>query len=233
MSTDSINELDMLQLSDSLFPTGLFATSNGLEYLFMKKKISTAQQLKDLCVSLLKQQVGSTDCVVLNNVYSIISHSTEYEQLAELDHMCCAARTIQEIREASIRSGSQLAGCVRQFCKDDPTLNWYHDAIIQKKLFGVYPVSFGVCCCALGIKVNKARLMLLYGFVASMVGAALRLGMIQHFEGQCIIHDLKSDMVTAAKESIGKSTDQMWQFCPHIEIYQMAHEMMDSKMFVT
>jgi len=75
--------------------------------------------------------------------------------------------------------------------------------------------------------------MLLYGFVASNVGAALRLGMIQHFESQKIIHYLKPLIVKVAKENSNKTIAEMWQFFPQIEIYQMSHEKMDSKMFIT
>ena len=41
MNIDEIEqELGVIQLSDSFFPTGLFATSNGLEFLFAEKKNS-------------------------------------------------------------------------------------------------------------------------------------------------------------------------------------------------
>ena len=40
MNIDEIEqELGVMQLSDSFFPTGIFATSNGLEFLFTEKKI--------------------------------------------------------------------------------------------------------------------------------------------------------------------------------------------------
>jgi len=39
MITDEIEqELGVMQLSDSFFPTGIFTTSNGLEFLFSEKK---------------------------------------------------------------------------------------------------------------------------------------------------------------------------------------------------
>jgi len=38
-------ELGVMQLSDSFFPTGIFATSNGLEYLFTEKKDSRDDRL--------------------------------------------------------------------------------------------------------------------------------------------------------------------------------------------
>ena len=37
---DIAEDLHVMQLSDSFFPTGLFATSNGLETLFFDKKIN-------------------------------------------------------------------------------------------------------------------------------------------------------------------------------------------------
>ena len=108
-------------------------------------------------------------------------------------------------------------------------MNW----VKNEQVSGAYPVSLGVCCRALGIRKEKAVLILLYGFAATMTGAALRLGMIQHFEAQKIIHDLKPVMRKMAKSSVEKKMSDAWQFCPHVEILQMAHERMDPKMFIT
>jgi urease accessory protein len=66
-----------------------------------------------------------------------------------------------------------------------------------------------------------------------MVGAALRLGIIQHFEGQKIIHDIKPIISQTIKEYSNKSLLEMWQFAPQVDITQMSHEKMDSKMFIT
>jgi len=233
MTTDDFaEELDVMQLSNSFFPTGLFATSNGLESLFLDKKITTAQELIELNKVFIEQQLGPSDCVALANTYDFIE-SLEYDKIEELDMICSSIRTIKETREAAIRSGIQLARCVIEFQKEDKILNWYFDSITKGKVSGVYPVSFAICCKALGIKKEKALLMLLYGFVASNVGAALRLGMIQHFESQKIIHHLKPLIVKVAKENSNKTIAEMWQFFPQLEINQMSHEKMDSKMFIT
>ena len=49
MNIDEMNEeLAVMQLSDSFFPTGLFATSNGLEFLFSKNQIKGVDDLKKL-----------------------------------------------------------------------------------------------------------------------------------------------------------------------------------------
>jgi urease accessory protein len=90
-----------------------------------------------------------------------------------------------------------------------------------------------VCSNALGISKYKAGLMMLYGFSVSMVGAALRLGVLQHFDGQRIIHELKSSMSETVEKNIDRPLTSMWQFAPDIDILQIAHERMSSKMFIT
>jgi len=48
MNTDEINEdLAVMQLSDSFFPTGLYATSNGLEFLFSNNEIKGIEDIQN------------------------------------------------------------------------------------------------------------------------------------------------------------------------------------------
>jgi urease accessory protein len=67
----------------------------------------------------------------------------------------------------------------------------------------------------------------------SIVGAALRLGIVQHFEGQRIIHQLKPNILKTVKSNINRPLSSMWQFAPDIDIIQITHERMGSKMFIT
>ena len=94
-------------------------------------------------------------------------------------------------------------------------------------------MAFAICCNALKIKKEKCMTMLLYGFTVGVVGAALRLGLIHHFEGQKIIHNIKPVISQTIKEYSNESLFEMWQFAPQVDIIQMSHEKMDSKMFIT
>ncbi len=76
-------------------------------------------------------------------------------------------------------------------------------------------------------------MMFLYGFYVCFVGAALRLGLIHHFEGQKIIHNIKPIISQTIKEYSNKPLSEIWQFAPQMDIIQMSHEKMDSKMFIT
>lgn len=225
------DDLDALQISDSLFPTGMFASSGGLELMFARGMVTGARELSALCRDLITHQVGVSDCVALANAYDAASRQDAYA-MEEADAACCSAKTVREAREAYVRSGVQLCRCVAGFC-GDVRLARYMECIEDGRASGVYPVALGVCCSALGIGKGKAVLIMLYGFVSNMVGAALRLGMIQHFEAQEIIHELKPVMREAAASSIAKDVSEMWQFCPHAEVLQMAHARTDARMFIT
>ena len=67
----------------------------------------------------------------------------------------------------------------------------------------------------------------------SVIGAALRLGLIQHFDGQKIIHELRPVILKSVLENIDRAISNIWQFAPGLDILQMKHEAMSSKMFIT
>ena len=198
----------------------------------MDNKVTSAEQLVEFNRVHLEQQLGPCDCIALSNTYDY-TKSLQYEKIREIDSTYASMKTIKETREASFRSGIQMARCVKEFWPNDKLLNWYYDEIQKGGVTGSYPVSFAICCNALQIKRDRAQLVLLYGFVTSSVGAALRLGMIHHFEGQKVIHKLKPTMEQVAKKYCNKTIKDMWQFAPQMEINQMSHEAMDSKMFIT
>ncbi len=233
MNIDEIEqELGVMQLSDSFFPTGIFATSNGLEFLFTEKKIQGMTDLIEMIRIHIIQQIGPSDCVALANAFDS-ANKHDFDKVIETDSIVFATKSIKEIRNASVRSGVQLIKCVSEFVKDDEILNQYKNNVIKNKAHGIFPVAFAISCNALKIKKEKSMMMLLYGFTVSIVGAALRLGLIQHFEGQKIIHSIKPIISETIKEYSNKSLLEMWQFAPQIDIVQMSHEKMDSKMFIT
>ena len=229
----SIAEISMLQLSDSFFPTGMYTTSSGLEALFYSnRKITDADGLRDLIKVYLEDQIGPADCSALGNSYEQIQRK-DLQKLVEVDNLIFSMKLIEEVRNASTRSGTQVLRCVSSFITDNSILNGYQEAIKDKRASGVYPVALAISSNALGISKYKAGLMMLYGFSVSMVGAALRLGVLQHFDGQRIIHELKPSVSEIVEKNIDRPLPGMWQFAPDIDILQIAHERMSSKMFIT
>jgi urease accessory protein len=228
------DQVSVLQLSDSFFPTGMYTTSNGLEALFYsdKSKINDANKLRDLIKVYINHQIGPADCTALGNSYDCAQKS-DLQKLLKVDQTLFSMKLIREIREASTRSGSQLLRCLTSFIPDNYLLNKFQDAIKDGQATGVYPVVMALACSTLDISKNTAGMIMLYSFTVSMVGAALRLGMLQHFEGQRIIHELRPEIVETVRKNIDRPLTSMWQFAPGIDIVQTRHERMNSKMFIT
>ena len=238
MSTDDsgssimdAGELSMLQLSDSFFPTGMYSMSNGLEAIFYSGKKMKADELRELIAPLIQYQIGPADCTALGNAYEQAA-KFNLPELLEVDRAIFSMKLVQEIRDASIRSGTQLVRCIRSF-SDNRILCQYEDAIRSGRAFGPYPVALAVAAHAFLIPKRKAALIMLYSFSVSIVGAALRLGMLQHFDGQKLIDQLKPPILKVIKENIDRPLEGMWQFAPSIDIIQISHERMNSKMFIT
>ena len=224
-------DLSMMQLSDSFFPTGMYSMSNGLEAIFYSGKKIKAEELRELVKTYLEYQIGPADCTALGNAYEYASRSN-LAKLLEVDRAIFSMKLVQEIRDASIRSGTQLVRCIRSF-SDSKILAQYEDAIRGGQAFGPYPVALAVSANAFLIPKEKAALVMLYSFSVSIVGAALRLGMLQHFDGQKVIDELKPTIVKVIKANINRPIEGIWQFAPSIDIIQISHERMNSKMFIT
>lgn len=232
-SSISADDISFLQLADSFFPTGLYTNSSGLELLFYSKnrKLSYGE-ISDFIRAYLIQQIGPTDCCIIGNVYDSIQKKN-FESLLELDNTYYFMRLVDETRSASTRSGIQFLKCVSSFIHNNEYLDFFSRNIKEGNARGVYPVSYALGCSSLNISKERSGLMFLYSFVVSVVGAALRLGVIQHFEGQMIIDELKPVMVSTLSKNIELPAFEMWQFVPQLDIIQMHHEQMDSKMFIT
>jgi urease accessory protein len=225
-------DLSMMQLSDSFFPTGIYSMSNGLEAIFYsgKKKIK-AEELRELVKTYLEYQIGPADCTALGNAYEHAARS-DLPKLLKVDRAIFSMKLVQEIRDASIRSGTQLVRCIRSF-SDNRILSQYEEAIRGGQAFGPYPVALAAAANAFLIPKEKAALVMLYSFSVSIVGAALRLGMLQHFDGQKVIDELKPTIVKVMKANINRPIEGVWQFAPSIDVIQISHERMNSKMFIT
>lgn len=233
MNTSKLGEIGMLQLADSFFPTGMYTTSSGLEALFYTdKKKMDVEGLSEIIKVYLKHQIGPADCSALGNAYDSVQNK-DLQKLIEVDNTLFSMKLIEEVRNASIRSGTQILNCLTSFILDNDILNRYRNAIRDKRASGIYPVALAVVSSTFSIPKFNTGLMMLYGFTVSLIGAALRLGTLRHFDGQRIIHELKPTIAEIVEKNIERPLTSMWQFAPAIDILQITHEGMSSKMFIT
>ncbi|MFI5449472.1 MAG: urease accessory protein UreF [Candidatus Bathyarchaeia archaeon] len=233
MSTDELcpYDISMLQLSDSFFPTGMYAMSSGLEAIYYAKKVKGRDQLRNLLEVYLTRQMGPADSVALSNAYEYAN--SDFARLLEVDQILFSMKLVEEMRSASTRSGIQLLRCLSSFIKGNQLLEKYLQSIELGQASGVYPVAFAVACNILRIPKEKSCTMMLYSFSVSIIGAALRLGLIDHFDGQRLLHELNPVILQTVKLNLQKPLSSIWQFAPQLDLFQIRHERMNSKMFIS
>lgn len=230
MSTDSSN-ISIMQLSDSFFPTGLYTMSSGLETLFDEKKVRTFDEIQSFIETVISQQIGPSDCVALSNAYDLAS-SGDIAGIIKCDKTLYSMKLTKEPRDASCMAGSQMIKCVKAFSHDD-TLVKFSEFSQKSETPSTHPIASAVCSNAMGITKKNALQMLLYGVCVSIVGASLRLGMLDHIQSQKLIHNLKPTISKNIEMYAEKGLDEMWQFTPEYDTIQITHEQKFSKMFIT
>ena len=95
-------DIGLLQLSDSFFPTGMYTMSNGLEVIFYgnKKSITNPMDLLNLLKVYIENQIGPADCTALGVAYDQIVTNT-LPKLIEVDNLIFSMKVVEEIRSAS------------------------------------------------------------------------------------------------------------------------------------
>ncbi len=222
------HEFHLMQLADSFFPSGMFGLSGGLESFVKSGRVKNGNDVLRFIRQQIKFQLVPCDCAVLSAVMDAAKKGDVGGAVAA-DNRCYSVKLVREVRTASARSGRQLLNCIVNMTNDRFARKFY-GRVEARESAGTYPACLAVASNALGIPEKSALRMMLYSYCVSIVGSAVRLGIITHIEGQSILTKLARD-VNSAKAS--KKIDDLWQLTPLTEIMQMQHEQDDLRMFIT
>ena len=101
--------LALLQLCDSMFPTGAFAHSYGLETYVQKGLVSDAAGLQALLRAQLRQGLPTADLLICKEAV-LARDDGDLERLRFLGELLSAAKPAAEARKASEEVGRRLPG---------------------------------------------------------------------------------------------------------------------------
>ena len=234
MSMDK--EFQIMQLSDSFFPSGIFSMSGGLESLFNQKVITNMQQVYDFILEQIEFQLLPCDCNVVKLTMSAVKEN-DIAIILDIDKKFYSMKLTKDIRNSLVRSGKQVFNCLMYMIESDNEknsfLNQFRKKIENNETSCTYPVAFGIYAQIFKIPLTSAIKIMLYSFSSSVVSAAIRLGIIQHLEGQKILAELAKPVNNFVSEKLYEKTTDIWQLTPLTEIHQMYHEHNESRMFMT
>jgi urease accessory protein len=130
-----------------------------------------------------------------------------------------AARPAAVQREASARHGAALLRATVAALGDDWAAGALGDDVARA-------CAFGAAASAFGAGEAEARAGYLYGALAAMVAAAVRLGVVAPFEGQAALR--RALAAEAAPAGAVPST-----FSPLLDVAAMEHERLEGRLFAS
>ena len=235
MNTDK--EFQIMQLSDSFFPSGMFSMSGGLESLFQHNIVTNGDQIREFIIEQIEFQLIPCDCSVLSITMNAVKNN-ELTQIMSIDNKFYSMKLTKDVRNSLVRSGKQVFNCLMYIVNDSNQkkhfLKQFKSKIEKNETPCTYPVAMGIYSQCLDISLQSAMKILLYSFCSSVISAAIRLGIIQHLDAQKILGLLAEPVNTFVINKIKEKTlADIWQLTPLTEIHQMYHEHNESRMFIT
>ncbi len=224
-------QLVLMQLADSFFPSGAYTLSHGLESLVQAKKITTADDVETFVRLLLCNKVGSTDLVALSYAYRA-SAQMDLVAVTDIDARLFAQTPIEKTRIAQRQSGRAL---LRVASKTWPHahLDQLGTQTAKGEINCLHPVVFAVVAQVAGLDQHAALVAFVHGFVTGLLGAAIRLGAIGHLQAQQIRQALNGDMARVCDEAPGILLDEMWSCTPLIDLAQMRQAKLSRRLFAS
>ena len=225
--------LAALQLGDSLFPSGGFTLSHGLETLAERGLVHDARTLQAWITSSVRWQVATSDGVAAAAAWSA---GDDLNGVAEIDHYLLATKLAREPREASIRTGRQMLATLSTIAGG--TVSEYRREVLTGRApglqpIGLQPIGLGLAGRQLGLGRRETVLLLLHLHVAGCLGAALRLVDVDDVEAQRIRLAIAPVLAEAADEALATPWKEMYACAVQTELMTMIHERATMRLFAS
>ncbi|MBM3518575.1 MAG: urease accessory protein UreF [Alphaproteobacteria bacterium] len=215
--------LAALQHGDSFFPSGAVSFSWGLETLAADGAVRDAADVAGFITGQLRHRWASCDRPALLRAYRA---GDDLDAVAALDRELEALALARELREGSRRSGRALLGVHSRL--GTPNAAGYRDRVLAGDSPGHAPAVQGLVWHGAGLTADAAAAVSLHAFSAGLLGAALRLGLVNHIEVQHIIAALRPSAAALLAEP---EPARLMAFSPAADIAMMRHEVQDSRLF--
>lgn len=219
----------LLQMTDSMFPSGAFVHSEGLETYVQRGTISTAEDLGALLKTRLLEGSAKLDMVALHTAMDIYQKH-DIQALHDLDERLSAMKTVKESREASERIGRQMLRTILGF-HEDACLSDYQAAIRENELRGHQSIVFGLIAASFQIEKSAALSAYGYSLVSGQVSAAIKLMRLGQTQAQFLIHSSQSIIAEAAQAALSRNLQDMQSFTPALDIAAMQHQYLFRRLF--
>jgi len=217
----------MLQLTDSAFPTGAFAHSNGLEAAWQMGEVAGRAELLQFARAAQQQAA----CLAGPIVAAVAAETDRFESL---DTFFDTAMTNHVANRASRTQGQSLLATAGRVFANEALLD-HHKRLRNGQLPGHLPATFGLIYGTLKIDVEAAVSCFVFLNLRGLISAAVRLGIVGPIEGQNIQLELagESKQWIARSLAVKDVEAEVAQASPLLDFYQALQDQLYSRLFVS
>jgi urease accessory protein len=215
----------LLQTTDSLFPTGAFSHSGGLEGLTSDGILSTAEDAERAVEEILVHSFARIDLPAAGLAHRAAT-AGDVAALLDLDGRVDSLKAPRESREAGRSLGRRRLRIVA-------ALEEYRRAVEEGRSPGQQAVVTGMHAAREGIERGEMMLAFTYGTAAGLVASAMKLLPVGQTRAQALLAALgrrSADLVAAAD---AMTAGDLGAFTPLLDIAAMRHEVARTRLFIS
>ncbi|MBN2760725.1 MAG: urease accessory protein UreF [Rhodobacteraceae bacterium] len=206
--------LSLVQWLSPAFPTGAFAYSHGLEQAVSLGEVTSPEAFSDWLAAVLDHGTGWNDAVLLACALRPGFDLTMLDQTAR-----ALAGSAERLRETT-EQGAAFAIARGQMGQADA---------VSEAL----PVAVGRAAVALGLPAQTVIAVYLHAFASNLTSAAVRFVPLGQAAGQKVLAAQHGRIVRLADTAVGATLDDLASGAFRAELFAMAHETLDVRIFKT
>jgi urease accessory protein len=216
----------LLQLSDSLFPIGSFAHSDGLEHAAASGRVTNPRELRGWLDAQLAGPLSTADGCGVSRALGHW-HAERWAALDELDDDLYALRPSSASREAARSMGTRLLK-TWTWARPDQAIAAFLESRGARGV--TLPVAFAIVCAASGVSDAAALEAFLYTRLAGWVSAAMRLMPLGQSDAHRVLAEVLQG-VPALATAILASPSAPGMFAPALDVAAMSQQYQRSRLF--
>lgn len=221
----------MLQANDSLFPTGSYAHSFGVEPLVQAGVLCDSETLRLFLHRAVLPGLAHLELPLLVHARRALD-ARDWNLVAELCWVSAASRAAVELRTASENIGRQRAelaamlrpnSSAREFIERAQAGGWPHAA----------PVSAALEAHVSGAPLSAALTAFSYASLAAVIAAAMKLLRLGQNRAQALLTEALAPVPDLVALAPTVAADEIGWFNPWLDIASARHETADARMFIS
>ena len=216
----------LLHLVDSAIPTGSFAYSYGLESSITFGLINTPFALRNYLYSYL-QQAGSAELPFINSTFQLSEKNPEFQTLAEEYDAQLLVPTLYKASAVQGRNWLKLLTSFYPELELETITQWFAAHTIPPH----FTLVFTLALQRAGFALAELQAMYLHMLLRDQLSAAIRLGFLGPLEGHKLQHDFYAVFEHILAAQTGKWYGEATRSAFLLDVAQVLHEDIYSKLF--